>query len=62
VHGVTGLESDDAGPAQLVEVDAQLSGGVYQAVILVSSGDDRRLLAGIPDQLRRDKNLQRRPT
>lgn len=28
VHGVTGLESDDAGPAQFVEVDAQLCGGV----------------------------------
>lgn len=29
VHGVTGLESDDAGPAQLVEVNAKLSGGVF---------------------------------
>jgi hypothetical protein len=28
VHGVTGLESDDTGPAQLVEVDAQLRGSV----------------------------------
>jgi hypothetical protein len=35
VHGVTGLESDDAGPAQLVEVDAQLSGGVAQTDIVV---------------------------
>jgi hypothetical protein len=35
VHGVTGLESDDAGPAQLVEVDAQLSGGVYQVYISI---------------------------
>lgn len=31
VHGVTGLEGDDAGPAQLVEVDAQLSGCVCRA-------------------------------
>jgi hypothetical protein len=29
VHGVTSLESDDAGPAQLVEVNAELSGGVW---------------------------------
>jgi hypothetical protein len=28
VHRVTSLESDDAGPAQFVEVDAQLCGGV----------------------------------
>ena len=28
VHGVTGLESDNAGPAQLVEVNAQFSGSV----------------------------------
>lgn len=29
VHGVTGLERDDAGPAQLVEVESQLGGGVW---------------------------------
>ena len=28
VHGVTSLESDNTGPAQLVEVDTQFSGGV----------------------------------
>lgn len=28
VHGVAGLESDDLGPAKLVEVEADLSGGV----------------------------------
>lgn len=35
VHGVTGLESDDTGPAELVEVQAQLSGGVAQADVVV---------------------------
>lgn len=29
VHGVTGLESDNAGPAQFVEVNAQFSGSVW---------------------------------
>lgn len=33
VHGVTSLEGDDAGPAQLVEVDAQLCGGVCKGYI-----------------------------
>jgi hypothetical protein len=28
VHGVTGLESDNAGPAQLVEVNTEFGGSV----------------------------------
>lgn len=47
VHGVAGLESDDAGPAQLVEVDAQLSGGVYRAIRLVFRCLDGPRLAGM---------------
>lgn len=31
VHGVTGLESDDLGPAKLVEVQTELCGGVWMA-------------------------------
>lgn len=30
VHGVTGLESDNAGPAQLVEVNTEFGGGVWR--------------------------------
>jgi hypothetical protein len=30
VHGVTGLESDDLGPSELLEVSAKLGGGVYE--------------------------------
>ena len=30
VHGVTGLESDDLGPAKLVEVQTELCGGVWK--------------------------------
>ena len=29
VHGVSGLESNDSGPTQLVEVQANLGGSVY---------------------------------
>jgi len=35
VHGVAGLEGDDAGPAQLFEVDAQFGGGVAQGDVVV---------------------------
>lgn len=42
VHGVTGLESDDTGPAQLVEVDTQFRGGVYPVSIVVL-GDSVRI-------------------
>ena len=41
VHGVAGLEGDDARPAELLEVDAQLGGGVAQGdvVVVVEAGD-----------------------
>lgn len=35
VHGVTGLESDNSGPAKLVEVETQLSGGVSESNVVV---------------------------
>ena len=35
VHGVSGLESDNSVPAELVEVNAQLCGGVAQSDIVV---------------------------
>lgn len=41
VHGVTGLESDNAGPAQLVEVNAELSGGVFLKMSVKSIMGDR---------------------
>ena len=35
VHGVSGLESDNSGPAELVEVDTELCGSVAQGDIVV---------------------------
>lgn len=35
VHGVSGLESDNSGPAELVEVDTELCGSVAQSDIVV---------------------------
>ena len=35
VHGVAGLEGDDLGPAELLEVGAQLGGGVAQGDVVV---------------------------
>jgi hypothetical protein len=52
VHGVTSLESDDTGPAQLVEVDTQLCGGVCRG----------RFMSQIPRAGRGELNIQRRAT
>jgi len=47
VHGVTGLESDNAGPAQLVEVDAQFSGSVLERSISLGLYRSRSGKSGI---------------
>lgn len=41
VHGIAGLEGDDAGPAQFFEVDAEFGGGVAEGdvVVVVEAGD-----------------------
>lgn len=41
VHGVAGLEGDDAGPAQFFEVDAEFGGGVAEGdvIVVVEAGD-----------------------
>lgn len=49
VHGVAGLEGDDPAPAELVEVCAQLSGGVPQVdkVVVLQAVDSLELTADV---------------